>query len=74
MDFVAASLAYCFLVTGLFLGLGIYYDRRDHARFEAERRQASFHCARCGYLYAPKVENDRSNCPRCAQENSRLSF
>jgi uncharacterized paraquat-inducible protein A len=74
MDFVAASLAYCFLVAGLFLGLGIYYDRRDHARFEAERRQASFHCARCGHLYAPKGETDRSNCPRCAQENSRLSF
>lgn len=74
MDLATATLAYCLLVAGVFLGLWIYYDRRDHARFEAERRHASFHCVRCGHLYAIQGNHDQSVCPRCGQENSRLSY
>ncbi|AKC83454.1 hydrogenase nickel incorporation protein HypA [Verrucomicrobia bacterium IMCC26134] len=74
MDIVVATLAYCLLVAGLFLGLWIYYDRRDHARFEAERRHVSFQCVRCGHLYALQGEHNRSNCALCGQENDRLRF
>lgn len=74
MDFVAATVIYCFFVAAVFLGLWIYYDRRDHARFEAERRQVSFHCIRCGHLYAIQGERVTSVCPKCGQENERLRF
>ncbi len=31
------------LVAGVFLGLWLYYDRRDHQRFETVQRKAAFH-------------------------------
>lgn len=74
MDLVTATVIYCFLVAGVFLGLWIYYDRRDHARFEAERRHVSFHCTRCAHLYALQGEQTRAACPKCGHENDRLRF
>ncbi|TAG28327.1 MAG: hydrogenase nickel incorporation protein HypA [Verrucomicrobia bacterium] len=74
MDLVTATVIYCFLVAALFLGLWIYYDRRDHARFEAERRHVSFRCVRCDHLYVVQGEQPRSLCPKCGQENDRLFF
>jgi DNA-directed RNA polymerase subunit RPC12/RpoP len=74
MDFNIATAIYCFLVAGVFLGLWIYYDRRDHARFEAERRQVSFHCTKCGHLYAIQGESEQGRCPHCGHENRRLRF
>lgn len=74
MDLVLATVVYSCLVAVVFLGLWIYYDRRDHARFEAERRHVSFHCAHCGHLYAIQGEQTRSTCPKCGQENDRLRF
>lgn len=74
MDLVTATVFYCFLVAGVFLGLWVYYDRRDHARFEAERRHASFHCKRCGHLYAVQGDVNRSVCPKCGQANQPLMF
>jgi rRNA maturation endonuclease Nob1 len=74
MDLVTATFIYCVLVAGVFLGLWIYYDRRDHARFEAERRHVSFRCVRCQHLYAVQGEKPTSICPRCGQENDRLRF
>ena len=38
LQLTAAAVAYCALVGGVFLALWSYYDRRDHARFEVERR------------------------------------
>ncbi len=74
MYLVSATVIYCFLVAGVFLGLWIYYDRRDHARFEAERRHVSFKCVKCGHLYAVQGVHPQSACPRCGQENDRLRF
>ncbi len=74
MDLVTATVAYSFIVSAVFLGLWIYYDRRDHARFEAERRHVSFHCVKCGHLYSVQGEHPSSDCPRCGQANERLRF
>jgi rubrerythrin len=74
MDLVAATVIYSCLVAAVFLGLWGYYDRRDHARFEAERRHVSFHCVRCGHLYAVQGSRTDSTCPRCGQTNDRLRF
>jgi len=74
MDLVSATVVYSCLVAIVFMGLWIYYDRRDHARFEAERRQVSFHCAHCGHLYAVQGSSPNSTCPRCGQNNDRLRF
>lgn len=74
MDLVTATVIYCFLVAGVFLGLWIYYDRRDHARFEAERRHVSFQCVKCGHLYAVQGVQPTSHCPRCGQANDRLRY
>jgi Zn finger protein HypA/HybF involved in hydrogenase expression len=52
----------------------IYYDRRDHALFEAERRQVTFHCVRCDHLYTAKAGPETAVCPRCGHTNARLKF
>ncbi|NDC73795.1 hydrogenase nickel incorporation protein HypA [bacterium] len=74
MDLVSAMVIYSCLVAAVFLGLWGYYDRRDHARFEAERRHVSFHCAHCGHLYSIQGSLPNSTCPRCGQTNDRLRF
>lgn len=74
MDLVTATVIYCFLVAGVFLGFWIYYDRRDHARFEAERRHVSFQCVKCGHLYAVQGVQTTSHCPRCGHANDRLRY
>jgi hypothetical protein len=74
MDLSLATLLYSLLVASVFLGLWVYYDRRDHARFEVERRHTSFHCLRCGHLYARQGEHPSTACPKCGQVNDRLSF
>jgi Zn finger protein HypA/HybF involved in hydrogenase expression len=52
----------------------IYYDRRDHALFEAERRKLTFHCIRCGQLYTAKSRRGTAACPQCGHSNTRLRF
>ncbi|TAL44133.1 MAG: hydrogenase nickel incorporation protein HypA, partial [Salinibacterium sp.] len=47
-----AAVIYCALVAVVFLALWLWYDRRDHARFEGQRRKTTFHCIRCDRLYA----------------------
>ena len=46
-ELTTAAVIYCVLVAAVFLGLWLYYDRRDHRRFERERRKIVFHCIRC---------------------------
>ena len=65
---------YCMLVGLLFLGLWIYYDRRDHARFEKHRRRATFHCIRCDRIYEAASGIELCRCPNCGHENTRLKF
>ncbi|MDB6168238.1 MAG: hypothetical protein JWM88_1102 [Verrucomicrobia bacterium] len=70
----AAVVVYCALIAVVFLALWFYYDRRDHARFEMERRKGTFHCIRCDALYTAPTGIDLAKCPRCAYENTRLRF
>jgi len=73
-DFSAAAIVYCVLVGVFFLGLWLYYDRRDHRRFEGERRKTTFHCIRCDHIYAVPGNPESSPCPHCGHENTRLKF
>ncbi len=73
-DLPAAVVAYCVLVAAVFLGLWLYYDRRDHRSFERERRKAAFHCIRCDQLYTGASGAELCRCPRCGHENARLRF
>jgi hypothetical protein len=69
-----AVVIYCVLLAVFFLGIWLYYDRRDHRRFERERRKTTFHCIRCDRLYTELAGTDLAKCPRCAHQNSRLRF
>jgi len=73
-DLTSATVIYCLLVAAAFLGLWFYYDRRDHARFEIERRKVTFHCIRCDHLYTEKTGTDTATCPKCNHLNTRLRF
>lgn len=69
-----AAVFYCLLVAAVFLGLWLYYDRREHARFERQRRKTTFHCIRCDQLYSAPAGTAVCPCPRCGHENARLKF
>jgi len=73
-DLTSAVIVYLTLVGAVLLGLWFYYDRREHARFEVERRKATFHCIRCDALYTTPTGTELAKCPRCAHENTRLKF
>lgn len=73
-EFTTAVMIYCFLVAAVFLALWLYYDRRDHRRFELERRKTTFHCIRCDALYAAPTGTELCKCPKCGHENARLRF
>lgn len=74
MDLTLAAVVYCLLVVGFFFGAWLYYDRRDHALYEAARRKITFHCIRCDHLYTAKAGAETAACPRCGCENARLKF
>jgi uncharacterized iron-regulated membrane protein len=74
LDFTTATVVCCALVGGLFTGLWVYYDRRDHGLYERARRRKAFHCIRCDALYATTGTGDLSPCPKCGHENVRLRF
>ena len=73
-DLTTATVIYSLLVAAFFLGLWIYYDRRDHARFEAERRRRIFHCVRCDRVYAARGQILEADCPHCGHRNGHLRF
>ncbi len=72
MNLETATILYALLVTGVFAGIWVYYDRRDHARFEIERRQGAFQCSRCGRLYAVQGRSSHAGCTRCGEDNPRI--
>lgn len=74
MDLTLGAVFYCLLVLGFLFGVWVYYDRRDHALFEAERRKVTFHCVRCDHLYTAKAGPETAVCPRCGHTNARLKF
>ena len=67
-------LLYGLLVLGGGAVLWTYYDRRDRAFYDAQRRKISFHCIRCNHLYTEKAGTDTAPCPRCNHSNVRLKF
>ena len=73
-DLTTAVVVYCGLVAALYLGLWLFYDRRDRTRFERPRRKHAFFCIRCNQPYAAASDDERVPCPRCAYENGRLRF
>ncbi|MDD2764036.1 MAG: hydrogenase nickel incorporation protein HypA [Opitutaceae bacterium] len=74
MDLTLGAVAYCLLALGFFFGVWLYYDRRDHALYDAERRKVTLHCIRCGHLYSAKTGTETAACPRCGHANARLKF
>ena len=73
-DFTLQVVLYGLVVLGVTAGLWIYYDRRDRALYDAQRRKISFHCIRCDHLYVEKAGTETAPCPRCAHVNVRLKF
>ncbi len=73
-ELTTATIIYCGSVAAVFLGLWLYYDRRDHRRFERERRKTTFHCIRCDALYTAPMGSELFKCPKCGHENARLRF
>lgn len=74
MDLALGAVVYCLLALGFFFGVWIYYDRRDHALYDTERRKVTFHCIRCSQLYTAKTGTETAACPRCGHTNARLKF
>lgn len=74
MDLLTAVVIYCFAVGFFFLGLWLFYGRREHALFEHARRKSTFLCARCDHLYAGDGRPEVCACPHCGHENVRLKF
>jgi hypothetical protein len=72
--FKIAITVFCSLMGAAFVALWLWYDHRDHERFERERRQSTFHCIRCDRLYAAPGAPELCACPRCGHRNARLRF
>lgn len=73
-DFTFAVILYGVLALGVFLGLWLYYDRRDRSLYDVERRKITFHCIRCDHLYTQKAGTETAPCPKCSHVNTRLKF
>lgn len=73
-DLTTAAVVYCVLTAVAFVGLWLWYDRRDHRRFEQERRKTTFHCIRCDTVYSAPAGEEIRACPKCNHSNARLKF
>lgn len=74
LDLTTAAVLYCAIVAVVFLGVWLWYDRRDHRRFDLERRKTTFHCTRCDALYSAPSGTPLCKCPKCGHENAGLRF
>lgn len=73
-DFTLDVLLYGLVVFGGVGTLWFYYDRRDRAYYDDERRKITFHCIRCDTLYTEKAGTETAPCPKCGHQNIRLKF
>lgn len=73
-DFTLDVLLYGLVVFGGVGALWFYYDRRDRALYDDERRKITFHCIRCDTLYTEKAGTETAPCPKCGHPNIRLKF
>lgn len=74
LDPTTAAVIYSLIVAGVFIGAWLYYDRRDHASFQAGRGKTAFHCTRCDRLYNAPAGTEPCPCPGCGHRNTRLKF
>ncbi len=74
MDLLTAGVIYCFAVGVFFMGMWLFYGRREYAFFEHARRKVTFLCSRCDKLYAGPAGSETCPCPRCAHVNARLKY
>jgi ABC-type xylose transport system permease subunit len=74
LDLTTAAVLYCAIVAVVFVVVWLWYDRRDHRRFDLERRKTTFHCIRCDALYSASSGTPLGKCPKCGHENARLRF
>ena len=74
MDLLTAVVIYCFAMGFFFMGIWLFYGRREHAFFEHARRKITFLCARCDKLHTAAGNPDMCACPRCGHKNTRLKF
>jgi hypothetical protein len=65
-DFTLHVVLYGLSVLGVFGALWIYYDRRDRAFYDRQRRKISFHCIRCDHLYTERPAPTRPRAPNAA--------
>ncbi len=73
-DFTLDVLLYGLVVFGGVGALWFYYDRRDRALYDDQRRKITFHCIRCDTLYTEKAGTETAPCPKCGHQNIRLKF
>jgi hypothetical protein len=73
-DLTIPILLYGLLTVGLIGVLWFYYDRRDRALYDVQRRKISFHCIRCDHLYTELAGTETAKCPKCGHVNTRLKF
>jgi hypothetical protein len=73
-DLPTAAVIYCVLVAVAFIAAWVYYDRRDHAAFQAGRGRTALHCIRCNRLYDAPTGTEVAACPDCGHRNARLKF
>lgn len=74
LDLFSSVILFCCFTCVIFTGLGLYYERREIARYAGERGKATFLCVRCDRIYSVAVERMVCSCPQCGWDNVRLKF
>lgn len=73
-EFTIEVIVYGLLALGIVAGMWFYYDRRDRALYDTQRRKITFHCIRCDHLYTQPAGTETAPCPKCGHGNARLKF
>jgi len=74
MDLTTVAVIYCIAVGIFFLGLWLFYGRREFSLFEDARRKSTFLCAKCDLIYSAAGRPEEWKCPRCGHENAHLRY
>jgi ribosomal protein L37AE/L43A len=61
------------LIAGIF-AVRFAYERRSINFYDRQLTRHVFHCLKCAHLYTNEGTARLSKCPKCNQENARLSF
>ena len=74
MELTTVAVIYCLAVGIFFLGLWLFYGRREFSFFEHARRKSTFLCAKCDLIYSAAGSPEVRKCPRCGHENAHLRY